>query len=160
MLAGISLGSNLGDRLGIIRQALLLLKGKGVPIIAVSDVFETAPWGHRDQPWFLNACLLLETDDHPRDLLAKLQSIESELGKNTRYKWGPREIDLDILYMDDLTLNEQDLVIPHPEMHNRAFVLVPLNQIAPDWLHPLLQRKVKELVTQVSLADVVRITNL
>lgn len=160
MLAGISLGSNMGDRLGSIRQALLLLKGKGARITAVSDVFETAPWGHRDQPWFLNACLLAETADQPRDLLMKLQSIEIELGKTTRFKWGPREIDLDILFMDDLAISEKNLVIPHPEMHHRAFVLVPLNQIAPDWLHPLLQRKVKELVTQVAIEDVVRITNL
>lgn len=160
MLAGISLGSNLGDRLGIIRQAVLLLKVKGVAVTAVSDVFETAPWGPRDQPWFLNACLLAETTDQPRDLLLKLQSIENELGKTTRYKWGPREIDLDLLFMDDLTINEEGLVIPHPEMHHRAFVLVPLNQVAPDWVHPLLQRKVQELVTQVALDDVVRITNL
>lgn len=160
MLAGISLGSNMGDRLGIIRQAILLLKGKCIAVTSVSDVFETAPWGHRDQPWFLNACLLAETTDHPGDLLLKLQSIENELGKTTRYKWGPREIDLDLLFMDNLTINEEKLVIPHPEMHHRAFVLVPLNQVAPDWVHPLLRRKVKELVTQVTIDDVVRITNL
>lgn len=160
MQAGISLGSNLGDRLGIIRQAALLLKGNSVSIIASSDVFETEPWGIRNQPSFLNACLLIETEASPRDLLLKIQSIESELGRVARFHWGPREIDIDIIFMDGLEVNEDDLIIPHPEMNKRAFVLVPLNQVAPEWIHPILGKSVREMEMQISKKGVLRITKL
>jgi 2-amino-4-hydroxy-6-hydroxymethyldihydropteridine diphosphokinase len=160
MQAGISLGSNLGDRLGIIRQAALLLKGNSVSIIASSDVFETEPWGVRNQPSFLNACLLIETEASPRDLLLKIQSIESELGRVARFHWGPREIDIDIIFMDGLEVNEDDLVIPHPEMNKRAFVLVPLNQVAPEWIHPILGKSVREMEMQISKKGILRITKL
>ena len=131
MLAGISLGSNMGDRLGSLRQASQMIRCMGIVILAASDVFETPPWGVREQPWFLNACLLVDTLDSPRELLSKLQEVENRLGRVSRFRWGPREIDLDLLFMDGLTMNEKDLVLPHPEMHNRSFVLVPLNQVAP-----------------------------
>ncbi len=159
MLAGISLGSNIGDRLGTIRQASLLLKGMGIQIVASSDIFETAPWGVKEQPWFLNACLLVDTSVSPRELLSRLQSIENRLGRVSRFRWGPREIDLDLLFMDGLAVDEEDLVLPHPGMHNRSFVLVPLNQVAPDWVHPLLHRRVRELLGQVSVEEVLRITD-
>ena len=159
MLVGISLGSNIGDRLGTIRQASLLLKGMGIQIVASSDIFETAPWGVKEQPWFLNACLLVDTSVSPRELLSRLQSIENRLGRVSRFRWGPREIDLDLLFMDGLAVDEEDLVLPHPEMHNRSFVLVPLNQVAPDWVHPLLHRRVRELLGQVSVEEVLRITD-
>ncbi|MDD2516589.1 MAG: 2-amino-4-hydroxy-6-hydroxymethyldihydropteridine diphosphokinase [Synergistales bacterium] len=159
MLAGISLGSNIGDRLGTIRQASLLLKGMGIQNVASSDIFETAPWGVKEQPWFLNACLLVDTSVSPRELLSRLQSIENRLGRVSRFRWGPREIDLDLLFMDGLAVDEEDLVLPHPEMHNRSFVLVPLNQVAPDWVHPLLHRRVRELLGQVSVEEVLRITD-
>lgn len=90
----------------------------------------------KEQPWFLNACLLVDTSVSPRELLSRLQSIENRLGRVSRFRWGPREIDLDLLFMDGLAVDEEDLVLPHPEMHNRSFVLVPLNQVAPDWVHP------------------------
>ncbi len=160
MLAGISLGSNLGDRLGNIRKASLMLKEKNAYIVASSEVFETHPWGVKDQPSFLNACLLIETEEPPRDLMLKLQSIESELGRVSRFRWGPREIDIDIIFMDGLAMNEDDLVIPHPEMHKRAFVLVPLNQVAPEWIHPLLGKSVREMEMQIPKSDILRITNL
>lgn len=160
MLAGISLGSNMGDRLGSLRQASQMIKCMGVSIIAASDVFETAPWGVREQPWFLNACLLAETQDSPRELLSKLQEVEKKLGRVSRYRWGPREIDLDLLFMDGLTVDEKDLVLPHPEMHNRSFVLVPLNQVAPGWVHPLLHRSISEMVRQFPDEGLLRITAL
>ena len=160
MQAGISLGSNLGDRLGTIRQAALLLKGNNISIIASSDVFETEPWGVRDQPNFLNACLLIETEVSPRDLLLKIQSIETELGRVAHFHWGPREIDIDIIFMDRLEVNENGLTIPHPEMHKRAFVLVPLNQVAPEWIHPLLDKNVREMEMEISKRGVLRITKL
>lgn len=160
MQAGISLGSNLGDRLGIIRQATLMFKEKNVSIVASSDVFETEPWGVKNQPGFLNVCLLVETEDSPRDLMLKLQSIESRLGRVARFRWGPREIDIDIIFMDELAVNEDDLVIPHPEMHKRAFVLVPLNQVAPEWIHPLLGKSIREMAMQIPKSGILRITNL
>lgn len=160
MKAAVSLGSNLGDRLGSIRQARLLLKERGVCIVGSSDVFETAPWGFKDQPNFLNACLLLDTEESPRDLLLKTQSIESEMGRISRFHWGPREIDIDILFMNGLTVNEDDLVIPHPEITRRAFVLVPLCQIAPEWRHPLLKQNVMDMAMHVSRDNVLRITSL
>lgn len=160
MRAGISLGSNLGDRLGSIRQATLMFKEKNIFIVASSDVFETEPWGVKNQPSFLNACLIVETEDPPRDLMLKLQSIESGLGRVARFRWGPREIDIDIIFMDELAVNEDDLVIPHPKMHKRAFVLVPLNQVAPEWIHPLLGKSVREMEMQIPKSGILRITNL
>jgi len=160
MLAGISLGSNVGDRLGYIRQATQMIRCMDIPIIATSDIFETAPWGVKEQPWFLNACLLAETSDAPRELLSKLKEIEDRLGRVSRFRWGPREIDLDLLFLNEFTVNEPDLVLPHPEMHKRPFVLVPLNQVAPDWVHPLLLRRVSELVREVPAGDLLRITAL
>lgn len=160
MLAGLSLGSNLGDRLGTIRKASLMLKEKNIYIVASSEVFETDPCGAKDQPSFLNACLLVETEESPRDLMLKLQSIESELGRISRFHWGPREIDIDIIFMDGLTMNEDDLIIPHPEMHKRAFVLVPLNQVAPEWIHPLLGKSVREMELEIPKSGILRITTL
>lgn len=160
MRAGISLGSNLGDRLGTIRRASLMLKEKDISIVASSDVFETEPWGVKDQPRFLNACLLVETEASPRDLMLKLQSIEIELGRVTRFRWGPREIDIDIIFLDDLEVREDDLVIPHPDMHNRAFVLLPLSQVAPKWVHPLLGKNVQEMEMQIPKSGILRISKL
>jgi 2-amino-4-hydroxy-6-hydroxymethyldihydropteridine diphosphokinase len=137
-----------------------MIRCMDIPIIATSDIFETAPWGVKEQPWFLNACLLAETSDAPRELLSKLKEIEDRLGRVSRFRWGPREIDLDLLFLDEFTVNEPDLVLPHPEMHKRPFVLVPLNQVAPDWVHPLLLRRVSELVREVPAGDLLRITAL
>ena len=156
----IALGSNIGDRLGTMRQAVMLLEERSLRISASSDVFETPPWGMENQPRFLNACVLAETDILPRALLELLLNIESDLGRIRRYKWGPREIDLDLLFYDDQVFNESGLVLPHPQMHRRAFVLVPLVQIAPDWRHPVLGKSVRELAGSLDAGSIIRITRL
>ncbi len=158
--AAIALGSNIGDRLGTMRQAVMLLEERSLRISASSDVFETPPWGMENQPRFLNACVLAETDILPRALLELLLNIESDLGRIRRYKWGPREIDLDLLFYDDQVFNESGLVLPHPQMHRRAFVLVPLLQIAPDWRHPVLGKSIRELAGSMDASSIIRITRL
>ena len=159
-VAAIGLGSNVGDRLGALRRALSLLKRKGVEILRKSDVFETPPVGLTEQPRFLNACVLVKTSMDPQLLLAQLKEIEVAVGRQDRGPWGPREIDLDILYIDDLAIRDGELEIPHPRMHERAFVLLPLSQIAPNWRHPILGKTVEELLTEVSLSGIIYITTL
>ncbi len=160
MQTAISLGSNLGDRLGTMRQALLLLQEQGIRITAKSDVFETAPQGETNQPRFLNACVVTETEYSPPELLQRLLAIEEELGRIRRYHWGPREIDLDILLMGDLVVKGEDIVLPHPRMHQRAFVLTPLSQILPDWEHPVLEETVETMSARTAADGIIRITTL
>jgi 2-amino-4-hydroxy-6-hydroxymethyldihydropteridine diphosphokinase len=159
-VAAIGLGSNVGDRLGALRRASSLLKRKGVEILRKSDVFETPPVGLTEQPRFLNACVLVKTSMDPQLLLAQLKEIEVAVGRQDRGPWGPREIDLDILYIDDLAIRDGELEIPHPRMHERAFVLLPLSQIAPNWRHPILDKTVEELLKEVSLSSIIYITTL
>ncbi len=158
--AAIALGSNLGDRLGIMRQAVMLLEEHCLRIKAKSDVFETPPWGATNQPRFLNACILVETKEAPRKLLELLLNTENELGRTRRYAWGPREIDLDLIFYDDQVFEEEDLILPHPHMHRRAFVLLPLVQVAPCWYHPVLGKSVRELAGSVHGDSIIRITRL
>jgi 2-amino-4-hydroxy-6-hydroxymethyldihydropteridine diphosphokinase len=112
-----------------------------------SDVFETAPWGITDQPCFLNACALLECALSPRELLESLKDIEARLGRTMTRRWGERLIDLDILLIDSLIHREADLCVPHPEMHRRGFVLVPLARIIPDRVHPLTGRTIASMAS-------------
>ncbi|NLI95524.1 MAG: 2-amino-4-hydroxy-6-hydroxymethyldihydropteridine diphosphokinase [Synergistaceae bacterium] len=135
--AAIGLGSNLGDRLGNLRQAVARLREKGT-VLATSTVFETPPFGFTNQPRFLNAALILEIGESPPSILALLKTIEKEMGRKERERWGPREIDLDLLLIPDLVYEDESLKIPHPQIAERAFVLVPLAEIAPSWIHPVL----------------------
>jgi 2-amino-4-hydroxy-6-hydroxymethyldihydropteridine diphosphokinase len=131
--AGLSLGSNLGDRAGAIETALELLgESSGVTLLARSRLYRTAPWGDEDQEEFLNACALVETTLAPRELLTLCLDIEKNLGRDRAKsrRWGPREIDIDLLFYDDVHLAEPELTLPHPHMFERAFVLVPLSEIA------------------------------
>jgi 2-amino-4-hydroxy-6-hydroxymethyldihydropteridine diphosphokinase len=132
--AYLGLGSNLGDRIGFLRHAIALMRPLGV-VRAYSQVYETAPVGYAEQGDFLNAAIALETDLPPEQLLPALKSIEKELGRQPGPRYGPREIDLDILVMDGV-VRKSDPVIPHPEMHRRGFVLRPLADIAPDLFVP------------------------
>ncbi len=128
---GLGLGSNLGDKVGNIRTALTRLAAI-CTITAVSSTYRTPPWGYADQDDFANACALATTMLSPEDLLAHVKRIETEMGRQKTIRWGPRLIDIDILFYGDRPVASPDLVLPHKELFNRAFVLVPLAEIAPD----------------------------
>jgi len=141
----LSLGSNLGDRKKNLDRAIELLENKGIIVNKRSSLCETLPWGEANQPRFLNMALEIETKLKPRVLLSVLKKVETEVGRKTSYKWGPRTVDLDILLYNHIILNEDALKIPHPFMHEREFVLRPLDEIAPDVMHPLLKMNIHEL---------------
>ena len=152
-MIALGLGSNIGDREGYIRRAVEELSGK-FSIIKVSDIYKTKAWGEENQPDFLNACLTAETDMSSEEILEIVKSIETELGRTESYRWGPREIDIDILLLDNQQINSQRLIIPHPELANRAFVLVPLTQIAPDLIDPRTNQSIAELVESNDISGV------
>ena len=141
----IGLGSNIGNRSDFLDRALALLEEKVGCILRQSSVYETEPWGVKEQDLFLNMIVLLESKRSPWQLLSDLQLIEKKLEKKKIMKWGPRTIDLDIIYFDKKIIFEKDLIIPHPNMYLRNFVLAPLMEIAPDLLHPILNIKTKSL---------------
>lgn len=132
----LGLGSNLGDRAAMLDAALRLLAGAGLPPGAVSNVYETAPQGRRDQPWFLNCVAEIETERAPAEVLRVAQGVEAALGRERLTHWGPRVIDVDLLLCGDLCLRDEDLTLPHPRLRERAFVLVPLAELAPDLVVP------------------------
>jgi 2-amino-4-hydroxy-6-hydroxymethyldihydropteridine diphosphokinase len=151
----LALGTNLGDRHANLQAAMAAL----LPIVVVcqtSPVYETPPWGIPDQPAFLNMVLRGETFLTPEELLKHLKHLETELGRVPGLRWGPRQIDLDILFFDDLVLDSSGLTLPHPHLHQRAFVLVPLADIAPELNHPVLQKTVGELLAGVDTRGVKR----
>jgi len=145
--AYIALGSNIGDRDGNLRFAVGELESaRGCFVTCVSDFIVTAPYGYAEQEDFLNACLGLETLLPPLELLDLLHDIENRAGRERGMRWGPRTLDLDIILYDDLVMSCGKLRIPHIDMHRRDFVLIPLCEIAPDVLHPVFEKSVKELL--------------
>jgi 2-amino-4-hydroxy-6-hydroxymethyldihydropteridine diphosphokinase len=147
-IAYIGIGSNLGNRRENCLLAIELLREKGIIVLKQSSLYETEPWGMKDQPRFINMAIQIETSLEPSELLTVLKDIEKKIGRGKSSKWGPRTIDLDILLFDDIILNEDNLTIPHPLMHERDFVLRPLSEIAPDIHHPLLKLSIRELMQQ------------
>jgi 2-amino-4-hydroxy-6-hydroxymethyldihydropteridine diphosphokinase len=149
--AHIGLGSNLGERLENLQQATRrLAESGGIRVSQTSSVYETRPWGVEDQPRFLNAVIEIWTELSPHDLLARCQEIEDALGRERTQEWGPRVIDLDILLYGDRKIGTDDLTVPHPHLEQRAFVLVPLTDVAPDLELPSGRR------VEQALADVGR----
>lgn len=140
----IALGSNLGDRAENLAAARHRL-AKIMTVEKVSHIYETDPWGYTEQPNFLNQALMGRTVLSVTGLLKALKQIEVEMGRAPGFRYGPRLIDLDLLFYDDLIWQTAELTIPHPRLAERAFVLVPLREIAPDWLHPVSLRTVAEL---------------
>jgi 2-amino-4-hydroxy-6-hydroxymethyldihydropteridine diphosphokinase len=148
-IAYFSLGSNLGNREQNLQEAIRRAKAWG-RIVAVSSFYETEPVEFTDQPCFLNCVIALETTADPAQLMRELLRIENEMGRKRTLKKGPRSIDIDILLFGDAVVNTPELTIPHPEMTRRRFVLEPLAEIAPELLHPVSQKAVKELLAELA----------
>jgi 2-amino-4-hydroxy-6-hydroxymethyldihydropteridine diphosphokinase len=152
---GLGLGGNVGDAPAAIAEALHTLEARGhIRLGAVSTIYRTPPWGPVAQADFANACALAATDLAPRDLLAEIKTVETLLGRAPSVRWGPRRIDIDILFYAGATLDTPDLVIPHESLFERAFVLVPLAEIAPDLT--IAGRRVAEAASTVATAGVRR----
>lgn len=141
------LGSNQGNRIAFLQRAISLLKDQVGEIIQLSKVYETAPWGNQQQPSFLNQVLSLRTNLEPHTLLDRIQEIEASCGRQRSEHWGRRTMDIDLLFYDNLILNDSpQLVIPHPLIPQRRFVLIPLAEIAPSLIHPVLLQRIDSLL--------------
>jgi len=149
----IALGANLGKRIENLRAAIDALTPE-ISLLAKSHVYETPPWGYEEQPAFLNMVIKAETSLEPEALLNYLKQIEAEQGREKSVRWGPRLIDLDILFYDDLVVDTPPLVIPHPRLHERGFVLVPLADVAPNLQHPVLEKTVFQLLAQLDTSGI------
>lgn len=147
----LSLGSNEGDRGRLLQQAIDSIKAYVGDVVKISRTFEGEPIGFKSEKQFLNLCLELKTDGSPQQLLLKLEAIEVKLGRlkpSIFSEYTDRTIDLDIIFFDDLIVDSKELVIPHPKMHLRRFVLEPLAELCPDFIHPVLKKSVKVLLDE------------
>jgi len=150
------LGSNIGDRLGNLLKAKFLIQRKIGHIQTLSQVYETAAWGKTDQATFYNQAIQVRTEMTAYEVLDTIHDIENQLGRQRNEHWGPRTIDIDILFFENEIINTQKLTLPHPRLPERNFVLAPLAEIAPDFIHPVLNKSVKEL--QASCPDELEVT--
>lgn len=147
-IAYLLIGANLGDRRIQLQQAVTLIGQQAGPVTGMSSLYETAPWGKTDQPAFLNQALCITTSLSPQELLETLLRIEQQLGRIRTEKYGPRTIDIDILLYDQSCVQEEHLIIPHPELPRRRFALLPLAEIAPGYEHPILLATIDHLLLQ------------
>lgn len=143
--AFLTLGGNVAPRQQYLRKALQALQEITI-ITSIAPLYESEAYGERDQPAFLNSAVLLQTDASPRELLAILKEIEAKIGRKQRYRWGPREIDLDIIFYDQQIVSEHALQIPHPDFRNRRFVLQPLVDLNPDFSAPDTHQTLQQLL--------------
>jgi 2-amino-4-hydroxy-6-hydroxymethyldihydropteridine diphosphokinase len=149
----LAFGSNMGDRFANLKTAVGNLAPQMI-LKAKSPVYETPPWGYKDQDAFLNQVVKVESYLEPPALLRHLKRLEKALGRAPSFENGPRSIDIDILFYDNQIVNTPSLVIPHPRLHERAFVLVPLADIAPDFVHPVLNKTVRDLLAGVDQSGI------
>jgi 2-amino-4-hydroxy-6-hydroxymethyldihydropteridine diphosphokinase len=157
-LVYLSLGSNIGDRAGHLNAAIERLESLG-KVVAASSFYETEPVEVTAQPWFLNGVVALETEKMPRQLIAAILDLEQKMGRRRVQKKGPRTIDIDILLFGNSVIDMPGLTVPHPAMHERRFVLQPLAEIAPDVLHPVLKKKVRDLLAALPPGQAVKKKN-
>ena len=153
----LALGSNLGDRDENLKQAVAALSPQ-MDVKGKSHVYETPPWGYEDQPRFLNQVLKTQTYLQPEQLLKHIKRLEVALGRKATFRNGPRVIDIDILMYDELVLNTSILTLPHPHMHERGFVLLPMMDIAPDLVHPLSGKSVREMLVACNLGGITQVS--
>jgi 2-amino-4-hydroxy-6-hydroxymethyldihydropteridine diphosphokinase len=139
------LGSNLGDRNSFLNNAITCIENEIAPVLDKSSVYETQSWGKEALPDYLNQVIMLQTVLTARQVLEKILSIELKMGRRRDEKWNSRTIDIDILFYGNNVIKEPDLIVPHPELHNRRFTLSPLVDIAPDLIHPVFNKTVSEL---------------
>jgi len=150
MYCYLGLGSNLGNKQNYITNAIKYISElENVEIKKTSSIITTKPYGKIDQPDFLNCVVELNTNILPEELLKKCLNIENQLGRSRKGKWGPRTIDIDMLFYEDKIMNTKLLVLPHPELHKREFVLISLNELCPDLVHPILKKKIKDIFLEL-----------
>jgi len=149
----LALGSNMGNRLSNLKAAVLNLTPQ-MTVKQKSSVYETPPWGFTEQDAFLNQVVKVTTYLEPEPLLRHLKRMETALGRVPNFQNGPRVIDIDILFFDNTIINTPPLVVPHPRLHERAFVLVPFAEIEPDFIHPILQRPINKILEDVDRSEI------
>ncbi|HAF60856.1 MAG TPA: 2-amino-4-hydroxy-6-hydroxymethyldihydropteridine diphosphokinase [Anaerolineaceae bacterium] len=149
----LGIGTNLGDRLENLHKALQAIQ-RFADLKKVSSTYETEPWGYTEQPTFLNQVLAASTMRSPFEVLNSIKSIEGEIGRTPTFRYGPRIIDIDILFYDNILLEDARLILPHPHITERAFVMVPLDEIAPNYIHPALQLTIHELIKDMDTSGV------
>lgn len=162
-MIAIGLGANLNSIYGTPNQALQacpqLFNNHNIKVLKFSSIWKSAPVPLSDQPWYHNAVCIVKTKLHPKDLLGVLASIEEEAGRLREIRNEPRVLDLDILFYDDEICSDENLTLPHPRMHERAFVLYPLNEVAPQWAHPELNKTLVQMISELPEQQIERINH-